>query len=63
MKRHKLQTSVKYVMFMSAETVLSDIIPVVNQKGNRLYDTIAIKVTLSSLYFVFKVLLLIFYLF
>ena len=48
---------------MSAETVLSDIIPVVNQKGNRLYDTFAIKVTLSSLYFVFKVLLLIFYLF
>ena len=63
MKRQKHQTSVKNVMFMSAKTVSSDIIPVVNRKGNRLSNILAMKVALSSLYFVFRVFLLIFYLF
>ena len=63
MKRQKHQTSVKNVMFMSAKTVSSDIIPVVNRKGNRLSNIFAMKVALSSLYFVFRVFLLIFYLF
>ena len=63
MKRQKHQTSVKNVMFMSAETVSSDIIPVVNRKGNRLSNIFAMKVALSSLYFVFRDFLLIFYLF
>ena len=48
-KRQKHQTSVKNVMFMSAKTVLDDIILVVNQKGNRLYDIFAMKVAFSSL--------------
>ena len=63
MKRQKHQTSVKNVMFMSAKTVSSDIIPVVNRKGNRLSNILAMKVALSSLYFVFRVFLLTFYLF
>ena len=62
-KRQKDQTSVKNVMFMSAKTVSSDIIPLVNRKGNRLYDIFAMKIAFSSLYFVFRVFLLIFYLF
>ena len=57
-KRQKHQTSVKNVMFMSAKTVSSNIIHVVNQKEN--YDIFAIKVAFSSLYFVFRVFLLIF---
>ena len=63
MKRQKHQTSVENVMFMSAKTVSSDIIPVVNRKGNRLSNILAMKVALSSLYFVFRVFLLTFYLF
>ena len=63
MKRQKHQTSVKNVIFMSAKTVSSDIIPVVNRKGNRLSNILAMKVALSSLYFVFRVFLLTFYLF
>ena len=50
-KRQKHQTSVKNVMLMSAKTVLSDVLPVANRKGNRLYDTFAMKVTFSGLYF------------
>ena len=38
-KRQKHQTSAKHVMFMSAKTILSDIIPIVNQKGNKSYMT------------------------
>ena len=53
----------KNVMFMSARTVSSDIIPVVNQKGNRLYDIFAMKVAFSSSCFVFRAFLLKFYLF
>ena len=63
MKRQKHETSVKNLMFMSAKTVSSDIIPVVNRKGNRLSNILAMKVALSSLYFVFRVFLLTFYLF
>ena len=36
-KRQKYQTSEKNVILVSAKTILCDIIPVVNQKGNRLY--------------------------
>ena len=37
-KRQKHQTSVNNdVMFLSAKTVSSDIIPIVNCKGNRLH--------------------------
>ena len=50
-------------MFMSPKTVSSNIIPIVNHKGNRLYDPFAMKVTFFSLCFVFRVFLLIFYLF
>ena len=50
-------------MFMFAKTVSSDIIPVVNRKGNSLYNILAMKVAFSSLCFVFRVFLLIFYLF
>ena len=53
-KRQKRQTSAN-VMFLSANIVLSDCIPVVNQNGNRLYDTFAMKVAFSSLYFVLRV--------
>ena len=41
---------------MSAKTVLGNSIPVVNQKGNRLYYMFAIKVPFSSLYFVLELL-------
>ena len=36
-KRQKYQTSEKNVILVSAKTILCDIIPVDNQKGNRLY--------------------------
>ena len=62
-KRQKHQTSLKSVMFMSAKTVLSDAIPIINQKGNRLYDIFTMKVAFSSFYFVFRVFLLTFDLF
>ena len=52
-KRQKHQTSVKNVMFMSAKTVSSDCIPVVNQKGNILHDIFAMKAAFSSLFFDF----------
>ena len=50
-KRQNYQTSVKNVILMAAKTVSSDIIPVVNQKGNRLYNIFAMKIALSGLYF------------
>ena len=62
-KRQKHQTSMKNVMFMSARTVSSIIIPVVNQKRNRLFDIFAMKVAFSSSCFAFRDFLLIFYLF
>ena len=43
------------VILMSAKTISSDIIPVVNQKGNRLYDIFAMKEAFSGLTFVFRV--------
>ena len=49
-KRQKHQTSLKSVMFMSAKTVLSDVIPIINQKGNRLYDIFTMKVAFSSFF-------------
>ena len=61
-KRQKHQTFVKNVIFMSGKTVSSDIIPVVNRKGKRLYDIFATKVAFFS-YFVFRVFLLTFDLF
>ena len=48
---------------MSAKTVSSDIIPLIKQKGNRLYDIFAMKVAFSGLYFAFGLFLLILYLF
>ena len=48
---------------MSAKTVSCDIIPVINQKRNILYDTFAMKVAFSGLYFAFRLFLLILYLF
>ena len=39
---------------LSAKTVSSDIMPVVNRIGNRLYDIFAMKVAFSGLYFVFR---------
>ena len=67
-KRQKHQTSVKNVIFVSAKTILSNIISTVNWKGNyitliRLYEIFAMKVAFSSIYFVFTVFLLIFDLF
>ena len=50
-KRQNYQTSVKNVILLAAKTVSSDIIPVVNQKGNRLYNIFAMKIALSGLYF------------
>ena len=49
MKRQNYQTSVKNVIVMSRKTVSSDIIPLVNQKGNTLYDIFEMKVAFSSL--------------
>ena len=58
-KRQKHQTSVNNdVMFLSAKTVSSDIIPIVNCKGNGLHDIFAMKLAFSSFYFVFRVFLL-----
>ena len=47
-KIQKHQNSVKNVMLMFAKTVSSDIMPVVNQKGNRLFDIFAMKVAFSG---------------
>ena len=61
-KKTKLSKSVKNLILDSAKTVLSEIIPVVNQRGNRLF-MLAIKVAFCGLYFIFRVFLLISYLF
>ena len=58
-KRQNYNFSVKNVVLMPAKTILSNIIPVVNQKRNRLYDIFAMKVLFSGLCFVFSVFLLI----
>ena len=62
-KRQKHQTSLENVMLMSAKAISSDIIPIVNQRENRLYDIFAMKVAFSSFHFVFRTFLLTFYLF
>ena len=62
-KRSKHQTAVKNVMLISTKAVSSNMIPVVNWKGNRLCDIFAMKVALSDLDFVFRVFLLISYVF
>ena len=62
-KRQKHQTSLENVMLMSSKAVSSDIIPIVNQRGNRLYDIFAMKVAFSSFDFVFRDFLLTLYLF
>ena len=62
-KRQTYQKSVKNVILLSAKAVSSDIISIVNQKQNRLYDIFSIKVAIYCLYFVFRVFLLISYLF
>ena len=48
-KRQKHQSSVKNEMFISAKTVSSKIMPVVNRKGNGLYDIFDMKVASESL--------------
>ena len=48
-KSQKHQMSVKNVILTSAKVVSSNIIPVVNQKRNRLCDIFAVKVTFFSL--------------
>ena len=53
-KRQIPPTSLKDVMFVSTKTVLSNMLPIVNQKGNRLYDIFEMKVAFSSSYFVFR---------
>ena len=62
-KRQDYQNSGKNVILMSAKTVSSDIIAVVNQKGNTVYDIFVMKITFSGLYFVLRVFSLISYLF
>ena len=47
-KRQNYQTSATKVILMSVETLLSDVIPVVNQKGSRLYDIFVAVVVSSS---------------
>ena len=43
-KRQNYQTSVKNVILLSSKTVSSNITPVVNWKGNRIHNILAIKV-------------------
>ena len=62
-KGQKHQPSVKNVMLMSAKSVSSNIIIIVIQEGNTLYDILVMKVAFSSFYFVFRVFLLTFDLF
>ena len=63
-KSQNYQTSVKNVTVMSAKIAFSDIIPVVNQKeiDYKIYER-SMKEAFSGLYFVFRVFLLISYLF
>ena len=53
-KRQIPPTSLKDVMFVSTKTVLSNMLPIVNQKGNRLYGIFEMKVAFSSSYFVLR---------
>ena len=62
-KKQKPQTSVKKCNVCAAKIVLSNIIRIVNQKSNRLFDIFTMKVAFSSFYFVLRVLLLILCLF
>ena len=47
-KRQNYQTFMKNVILMSAKTVLSNIIPAVNQKGNAWYYIFAMEVAFSG---------------
>ena len=53
-KKQKHQTSEKNVLLVYAKTFSRDIIPIVNKKGNRLYDIFAMKLAFFSFYFVFR---------
>ena len=53
-KKQKHQTSEKNVLLVYAKTFSRDIIPIVNNKGNRLYDIFAMKLAFFSFYFVFR---------
>ena len=55
-----MKTSVENVMFVSAKTVLSDIISIVKLKGNRLYDIFAMTVAFSDFHFAFRIFMLTF---
>ena len=61
-KKQKHQTSEKNVLLVYAKTFSRDIIPIVNKKGNRLYDIFAMKLAFFSFYFVFRDFPLTFYL-
>ena len=61
-KKQKHQTSEKNVLLVYAKTFSRDIIPIVNKKGNRLYDIFAMKLASFSFYFVFRDFPLTFYL-
>ena len=54
-KQQNYQTSVNNVILMSAKTVSNDIIPAVNQKGNRLCDIFVMKVAFYGLYLYFSI--------
>ena len=54
-KQQNYQTSVNNVILMSAKTVLNDIIPAVNQKGNILCDIFVMKVAFYGLYLYFSI--------
>ena len=58
-KREKHENSVKNVMLMSSKSISSNIKPIVNRKGNRLYDIFAMKEAFSIFfYFDYRVFLL-----
>ena len=61
-KKQKHQTSEKNVLLVYAKTFSRDIIPIINKKGNRLYDIFAMKLAFFSFYFVFRDFPLTFYL-
>ena len=61
-KKQKHQTSEKNVLLVYAKTFSRDIIPIVNKKGNRLYDIFAMKLAFFSFHFVFRDFPLTFYL-
>ena len=62
-KKTKLSNFCEKCNTYAWKNVSSDIIPVVKRKENRLYDIFAMKVAFSDLYFVFRIFLLISYMF